>query len=92
MAQRGYIAVKDDSITLLPKEKNPLFTVFVMQSKLLFRGSKSARVLLCSCFLQLVSDAIGRNVIFIFSVVSILLSNEIIVTLLSSRAFLKENV
>lgn len=67
MAQMGYLALRGDSIALLPREENAPFTVFVMQSKLLYRGSKYARVLLCNYFPQLVSDAIGRNLMFIFS-------------------------
>lgn len=67
MAQKGHIA-PGDGVSVAPKTDNAPFVVYVLQSKMLYRTSTGqAMALLRKAIPQLLSDAIGRNVLFIFS-------------------------
>lgn len=67
LADSGYISIKKDSTSQLSAIKETPFTVFVMQSKMLYRNSQWAKSLLGVHFPFMISDAVARDFLFIFS-------------------------
>lgn len=67
LADSGYISIKKDSTSQPSAIKETPFTVFVMQSKMLYRNSQWAKSLLGIHFPFMISDAVARDFLFIFS-------------------------
>lgn len=67
LADSGYINIKKELTSSLSVVRETPFTVFVMQSKMLYRNSQAAKSLLGVHFPLMISDAIARDVLFIFS-------------------------
>lgn len=67
LADSGYISIKKDAVSQLSVIRETPFTVFVMQSKMLYRNSQWAKSLLGIHFPLMISDAVARDFLFIFS-------------------------
>lgn len=67
LANRGYISIRQEGSAQLSAIKQTPFTVFVMQSKMLYRNSQWAKSLLNIQFPFMIGDALARDFLFIFS-------------------------
>ena len=67
LAEEGYISIRRGQNSQPSPIKETPYTVFVMQSKMLYRNSPAAKSLLGIHFPLMISDAIARKFLFIFS-------------------------